>query len=301
VLRGGRTVATLATAETTPRALATLMVGHELTPARGGRAPASGGPLLELSDIRVAASRGGDAVRGVSLVVGAGEIVGVAGVAGNGQRELAEAIAGLRAPTAGTVRVGGVAIRRGDPRAALDAGIAFVPEDRVGTGSAPGLSVASNLVLRSYRQRSLSTGPFLLLDRIRVSALELIGRYRIQVPGPETPARVLSGGNLQKVVIAREFSGSPRVVVAASPTQGLDVGAADTVRSHLRAAAARGVAVLVFSEDLEEILELADRVAVMYEGAIAGEVPASRASIEELGLMMAGGAAHAAAEDPADG
>jgi simple sugar transport system ATP-binding protein len=300
VLRGGRTVATLATAETTPRALATLMVGHELATARGGRAPASGRPMLELADVWAPASRGGDAVRGVSLVVPAGEIVAVAGVAGNGQRELAETIAGLRAPSRGTVRVGGAAVRRGDPRAALDAGIAFVPEDRLATGSAPGLSIAANLALRSYRQPSLSSGPFLLLDRIRLRAVELIGRYRIQAPGPEAQARVLSGGNLQKVVIAREFSGSPRVVVAASPTQGLDVGAAETVRTYLRAAAANGVAVLVFSEDLEEILALADRIAVMYEGVIVGEVPAAGASSEELGLLMAGGAARAAAPSAAD-
>jgi simple sugar transport system ATP-binding protein len=129
-----------------------------------------------------------------------------------------------------------------------------------------------------------------MLGKIRARAVELIQRYRIAAPGPDTLARVLSGGNLQKVVIAREFSGSPRVVIASSPTQGLDVGATETVRSYLLEAAAGGAAVLVFSEDLDEILELADRIAVIYEGTIAGEVPASKADIAELGLMMAGAA-----------
>ena len=129
-------------------------------------------------------------------------------------------------------------------------------------------------MLRSYREPPVSRGPLLMLGRIRERAVELIERYRIAAPGPAAPARVLSGGNLQKVVIAREFSGAPRVVVAASPTQGLDVGATETVRSYLLDAAAGGAAVLVFSEDLDEILELADRIAVIYEGAIVGEMPA---------------------------
>ena len=131
-------------------------------------------------------------------------------------------------------------------------------------------------MLRSYRDPSLSRGPLLVLGRIRERAVRLIERYRIATPGPMLPARQLSGGNLQKVVIAREFSGNPRVVIAASPTQGLDVGATETVRAYLREAAAGGAAVLMFSEDLDEILELADRIDVIYEGAIAGEVPRRR-------------------------
>jgi general nucleoside transport system ATP-binding protein len=289
VLRGGRSVATVATADSTPRSLAALMVGHALEEGKRRLQVVPGGPMLEVDRLWVAGSRGNLAVRGVTLDVRAGEIVAIAGVAGNGQRELAEAITGLRPPTQGTVRVDGKEVRRGDPRAALDAGIAFVPEDRLATGAAPGLSIASNLVLRSYRHPSVSRGPLLLLDRIRKRAVELIDRYRISAPGPSAPARVLSGGNLQKVVIAREFSGSPRVVVAASPTQGLDVGATGTVRTYLRDAADGGAAVLVFSEDLEEILELADRIAVIYEGELVGELAAEGASIEEIGLLMAGG------------
>ena len=160
-------------------------------------------------------------MRGITLDVRAGEIVAIAGVAGNGQRELAETITGMRAPTQGTVRVAGKEVSGPAIHAGRsNAGVAFVPEDRLGTGAAPGLSIASNLVLRSYRDRSVSRGPLLLLDRIRRRAIDLIARYRISAPGPNAAVRVLSGGNLQKVVIAREFSGSPRVVVAASSDAG---------------------------------------------------------------------------------
>jgi simple sugar transport system ATP-binding protein len=201
-------------------------------------------------------------------------------------------VAGIRPPTRGVVRFGGRALRTGDPRAAIAAGIAYVPEDRLGTGLAPSLSIASNLVLKSYREPPASRGPLLRLRRIRERAVELIRRYRIAAPGPAAPARLLSGGNLQKVVLAREFSGRPRLLVAASPTRGLDVGAIETVHAYLRDAAADGVAVLLISEDLDEILALADRIAVMYEGAIVGETPRADADVEEIGLLMAGG------EDP---
>jgi simple sugar transport system ATP-binding protein len=195
----------------------------------------------------------------------------------------------MRAPTSGSVRIGGKPLRGGDPRTAIAAGIAYVPEDRLGTGVSPSLSIASNLVLKSYRGRSASRGPFLRLRRIRENAVEMIRHYRIAAPGPVAPARLLSGGNLQKVVLAREFSSRPRLVVAAAPTRGLDVGAIETVHAYLRDAAAEGVAVLLISEDLDEILLLADRIAVMYEGAIVGETTRAEASVEELGLLMAGG------------
>jgi general nucleoside transport system ATP-binding protein len=289
VLRGGRSIATVPIADATARSLASLMVGREFDGAVRAEPCVPGASVLELVGLRVGGSEGGEAVRGVSLDVRAGEIVAVAGVAGNGQRELAGAIAGIGTPTQGTISVDGVLVRGGDPRASMNAGIAFVPEDRMATGVAPSLSIASNLVLRSYREPSVSRGPLLRLRRIQERAVELIAHYRIAASGPSVQARVLSGGNLQKVVLAREFSGQPRVVVAASPTQGLDVGATETVRAYLRDAAAGGAAVLLFSEDLDESLELADRIAVMYEGAIVGEMPAVGASIEEIGLLMAGG------------
>ena len=219
----------------------------------------------------------------------AGEVVAIAGVAGNGQRELAETIAGLRSPTEGRVCVGGLTIRAGDPRAAIAAGVAYVPEDRLGTGVAPSLSIASNLALKSYRGPVASRGPLLRLGAIRDRAVELIHRHRIAASSPNMQARQLSGGNLQKVVLAREFEGQPRLLVAAAPTRGLDVGAIEAVHVYLREAAGLGVAVLLISEDLDEILALSDRIAVMYEGAILGEFDTSKADVEEIGLLMAGG------------
>jgi general nucleoside transport system ATP-binding protein len=289
VLRDGRSIATVTTADATPRSLAALMVGRELV--GGGKAlPRTPGEVvLQLENVSAESDRGGAALKGVSLSVRAGEIVAVAGVAGNGQRELAETIAGIRPPTGGTLRIGDRALRGGDPRAAIRAGIAYVPEDRLGTGLAPSLSIASNLVLKSYRDPSVSRGPLLRLRRIRERAVELIRRYRIAAPGPTAQTRLLSGGNLQKVVLAREFSGRPRLLVAASPTRGLDIGAIEAVHAYLRDAAADGVAVLMLSEDLDEILGLADRIAVMYEGAVVGETARGDASVEEIGLLMAGG------------
>jgi simple sugar transport system ATP-binding protein len=245
--------------------------------------------MFEVDDLSAEGDRGEEAVKGVSFTVRAGEILAVAGVAGNGQRELAETITGMRPALRGCLRLGGKELRGGDPRAAIRAGIAHVPEDRLGTGVAPGLIVASNVVLKSYRGRDHSRGPFLRRASIRRKAEELIRRYDVRARAT-TVARQLSGGNLQKVVLAREFSGDPKVLVAASPTRGLDVAAIETVHGHLRDAAAGGMAILLISEDLDEILALADRVVVMYEGAIVGEVDPKRATVNEIGLLMAGGA-----------
>jgi len=290
VLRGGKTVATVDTADSTPRSLAALMVGRDVAaPERRERTTEIGEPVLEVRGLGAVGDRGGDALRDVSLTVGAGEIVAIAGVAGNGQRELAETVTGMRRASTGSVVVAGKPLRGGDAREAIRAHVAHVPEDRLHTGVAPSLPIASNVVLKSYRGRTVTRGPMLRLGAIRDLAATLIERYDVRGGGPELPARRLSGGNLQKVVLAREFEGEPRVLVVASPTRGLDVSAIETVHGYLRAAAADGVGVLLISEDLDEILALADRIAVMYEGAIVGEVAAENATVEELGLMMAGG------------
>jgi len=291
VLRGGKSIATVVAAEATPRQLAAMMVGRdvELAARKERAAPPREDIAFEVEGLCVRGDRGEEAVRDLSLTVRSGEIVGVAGVAGNGQRELAEAVTGMRAPTSGTVTVAGRKLKTSDPRSAIAAGVAHVPEDRLGTGVAPSLSIAENSVLKSYRGRTVSSGPFLRWRAIGRHAVDLIHRYAVATPGPHLRARDLSGGNLQKLVLGREFSGQPKVLIAASPTRGLDVGAIETVHSYLREAASDGVAVLLISEDLDEILALADRVLVIYEGRITGAFDPGTATVEEIGLSMAGG------------
>jgi len=265
------------------------MVGREIEIARRKeRKPPSDEVVLSVEGVCAEGDRTGGAVKDVSLEVRSGEIVAVAGVAGNGQRELAETISGIRARSAGTICVGGRELP-GDPRAAIKAGVAYIPEDRLGTGLAPSLSVARNVSLKTYRKPPLSHGPFLALGRMAEHAVSLIRSYSVQASGPHALVRNLSGGNLQKLMLGREFHGDPRVLIASQPTRGLDVGAIETVHAYLRDAADKGLAVLLVSEDLDEILALADRVVVMYEGAIAGEADASTATVEEIGYLMAGG------------
>jgi ABC-type uncharacterized transport system ATPase subunit len=285
VLRNGSLVETVETEDATPQSLTALMVGHELEMVtRTPRSSVREETVLEVADLWADGDRGLPAVKGVSLQIRAGEIVALAGVAGNGQRELAEAITGLRFHTRGEVRLGGKALQNGDPRAAFDTGIRYVPEDRLGTGVSPSLSITWNLALRAYRK--LARGPLLPLRRMRRDAEEAIGHYDIRASSPDMEAANLSGGNLQKLVIAREFSGEVKLLVAASPTRGLDVTAVENVHEHLLQAADGGAAVLLISEDLDEILALNDRVVVMYEGKLT-EVE-DRQSVEEIGLRMAG-------------
>ncbi len=295
ILRAGRLIATVATAGASPESLASLMVGHDVETIRrthAGRGDGSA-PVLEVEGLWVQGDRGRPAVRGASLSVGPGEIVAIAGVSGNGQRELSEAISGLREHTRGSISVAGEALQNGDARSAFEAGVGFIPEDRLGTGVAPSLSIAMNLQLRNYRKRSL--GPFLRLGRMREEAVTAIRDYEIKAPGPEAEADTLSGGNLQKVVLAREFSDRVKVLIAASPTRGLDVAAVQTVHSLLLEAAGKGAGVLLVSEDLDEILALNDRILVMYEGELSGVERGE--SVAAIGLRMAGqkpgaGAAH---------
>ena len=286
VLRGGRAVATVSTADATPRSIASLMVGRDVETVRRRPGQRSGAqPVLAVRDLAAESHRATTRLEGVELEVRSGEVVAIAGVAGNGQRELAEAIAGLRPRTRGSVHVGGVAVRNGDPRSAYRAGLGYVPEDRLGTGVAPNLPIAMNIELKSYREAS--RGPFLRLGRMRERAEEAIRAYEIKAAGPHVEADTLSGGNIQKVVLAREFAGNLKALIAASPTRGLDVSAVETVHRHLCDAADRGVGVLLISEDLDEILALADRILVMYEGRLTPVT--DRDDVDEIGVLMAGG------------
>ena len=290
VLRGGKTVGTVDTKDSSTRDLARLMVGREVVFNRVERTVAADASsvVLSLDSVSALDDRGNTALDDVSLTVGRGEIVGVAGVSGNGQRELAEVIAGMRAGTGGTITVNGETVQTGRVRKSISAGIAHVPEDRLHTGLAPSHSVQDNLVLKSYRSSPISRLTVLVQRMIRSNAEQLVEKYDVKTPSTDTPVRLLSGGNVQKVLLAREFSTDPRVLVAASPTRGLDVGAIESVRARLVEAADRGVGVLLISEDLEEILSLADRVLVMYEGRVVGNVPAETANREMLGLLMGG-------------
>jgi simple sugar transport system ATP-binding protein len=288
VLRAGRLVATRAAAETDPRELARLMVGREVRPPARGVRSTTAGPALELEAITVTGDRGRTAVDRLSLAVGGGEILGLAGVSGNGQRELAEAIYGLRRLREGRVRVAGRDVTDRAPGEMVRHGVARVPEDRIGLGLLMELSLAENLILETYRSPRFRRGPF--LDRAAVAefADRLLAAYRVQAPHRGVAAKTLSGGNLQKLLLARALARDPVVLVVHQPTRGLDIAATEEVHARLLALRDRGVAILLISDDLDEVLALSDRVAVIYEGRLMGIVPADEVRLEEIGLMMAG-------------
>jgi simple sugar transport system ATP-binding protein len=233
--------------------------------------------------------------------VRAGEILGLAGVAGNGQTELAEVLTGLRACRAGRVLAADEEVANRPPRETIRRGIAHVPEDRTGVGSAPNLSVTDNLIMKSYREAPIAKGWAIDARTARRLAEELRDGYGIATPSVDVEARLLSGGNLQRLILAREIEAKPRIMVAVQPTRGLDVGAIEAVHRLLLAQRAAGAATLLISEDLDEILALADRVAVIFEGRIVGLFDASEADVAEIGLLMTGGAVSPHAEPAAPG
>ncbi|HKG92789.1 MAG TPA: ATP-binding cassette domain-containing protein, partial [Gemmatimonadaceae bacterium] len=263
--------------------------------------------LLEVQDLRVASARKANAVDGVSFVIAPGEILGIAGVEGNGQTELIEAIAGLRAPSAGRILLrppgsaGGSAAGGGEPvdvtaatvRERADGGLSHVPEDRHRRGLVLDYSVADNLILG--RQHHFARGAVLDGAKIASHAVERVREFDIRPPDPALPARALSGGNQQKIVVAREMGRDFSVLLAAQPTRGVDVGAIEFIHGRLRAARAAGKAILLISAELAEVLALADRVAVMYNGRFVALLPRAEASEEVLGPYMTGAAGAAGA------
>jgi ABC-type uncharacterized transport system ATPase subunit len=288
VLRGGQVVGTLPMRGVDKGMLARMMVGRDVQfeLRRTPRTP--GAPVLSVEGLTARSDRGTLALRGVSFTVYEGEILGIAGVAGNGQRELVEALTGLRPAAGGTARVGDRDIANRSAREVLDAGVAHIPEDRLRLGVVPGMSVAENLVLRRYRDPPFSRGPILQLGAVRAFAQEMIAAYEIATPGPDAPTRQLSGGNIQRLILGRELSGAPRVIIAAHPTSGLDVSATEQIHTLLLRRRDAGAAILLVSEDLDEILALSDRVAVLFRGEVAGTVPADEATAERIGLLMMG-------------
>jgi simple sugar transport system ATP-binding protein len=294
VLRRGKTIETVPREGATEESLARLMVGREvlLEVEKGPADP--GEPLLRVEDLRVRDERGLEAVRGVSFDVRRREIVGIAGVDGNGQSELIEAITGLRKPESGRIVAAGEDITSDSSRECLDAGVGHIPEDRQRRGLVLDFSLAENIALHDYREEPDSKWGWLYPKRLIARAGRLLKEFDVRGGGPKTPAGSLSGGNQQKVILAREISRNPQILVAAQPTRGLDVGAIEFVHRRLVAERDEGRAILLVSFELDEILSLADRILVLYEGRVVGEYSPD-VSEEELGIAMTGGRREAAA------
>lgn len=288
VMRKGRVVAARRREETSAGELAELMVGRMPEGAAAPEPAEPGGIVLAVEGMTVQADHGGAALRGIRFAVREGEIVGVAGVAGNGQRELAEALTGLREWSGGSMTYRGERMERASIRSRIDKGIAHVPEDRMGAGLAGSLGLVDNLLLKSHR-----TG-----DRFRFGlyrkrlterwADELVRSFDVRTPGLSAPVRQLSGGNQQKLLLAREIDRRPKLLIAVHPAQGLDVGAAAFVHRKLLELRDEAAGVLLISEDLDEVLQLSDRILVLYNGAIIGEARRGEADRERIGRMMAG-------------
>ncbi len=288
VLRDGRTIGTRLTSETTKQDLANWMVGREVGFAPDRGETNIGEVRLSLADVKCGSDRGTPGLRGVSFDLRSGEILGIAGVSGNGQRELAEAITGLRKVTSGNVYLEGQDITNLAPGDITERMLSYIPEERMRDGMIKEFTISENMVLREHHKQPFSKNGFLNLRGIAAHTDKLIQQFHVKTPSRETHAKNLSGGNIQKVVLAREISRNPRVILAAQPTRGLDIGATEYVREQLIEQRNRGAAVMLVSEDLDEILALSDRIAVIYEGQVMDIVPRENATPQKLGLLMAG-------------
>ena len=291
VLRGGETVAaSLGVDELDATRLAELMVGEATAVSvRRSRSVPVGARALEVSHVSVIDIRGVATVNDVSLDVAAGEILGIAGVAGNGQRPLADAIGGLTDIVGGQIRIGSLDVTTLPPKERNLAGLAYVPEDRLGVGLAPRLSVTENAMLRTYA--SLTKGLFIDYKAARVMCEQLIDEYDVKVGQIDAPIAALSGGNLQRLLVGRELTGSPTVLVAAQPTRGLDVQGVAAIQKILVAQSEAGLAILLISEDLEELMALSDRIIVMHEGSVVSEFDPDTSTRTDIGAAMAGATA----------
>jgi simple sugar transport system ATP-binding protein len=288
VLRDGKVVATLPAGIADEHGLACRMVGRDVI-LRVSKGPAHPGDVrLAVRNVSARSDRGLPALRDVSLEVRGGEILGIAGVAGNGQTELEEVIAGLRRATGGAVTICGQEAANHAPAAIGSLGLAHIPSDRYAMGMLRNFSIAENTVLQRVGDAPFTRRGWLRKDTIRQEARELVAAYDVRTPSVENQARTLSGGNAQKMILARELARRPKVLLAAQPTRGLDVSAIEYVHRKLIEQRDSGVAILLISTELDEILTLSDRIAVMYEGQIVGVVDSQAADIHEIGLMMAG-------------
>jgi simple sugar transport system ATP-binding protein len=290
VLRRGQVVTSMATRDTDVASLAQLMVGRDIGPGEKRTGEVEGDVILEVYDLKALSMRGLQAVRGVSFDVRGGEILGLAGVEGNGQRELVETLTGLRIPSGGTIRIGGMPARGWHPRQFLQAGVAVIPEDRRVHGLVEPFTIAENLALGRHWKPPFSRAGLLDLGAMELEARALMEEFNIVPPDPEIQVGTLSGGNQQRVVVAREFAKKPKVLIAVHPTRGLDIAGRQFVHSALLRERSLGAAILLVSSDLEEILDLSDRIAVIFEGRFTGILDRDEASEENLGLLMVGSA-----------
>ena len=290
VLRRGRVVGSLPREEASKARLAELMVGRTVSFERKRQAAQVGDVVLEVEQLEARSSRNLPALRGVSFALHRGEILGIAGVAGNGQSELVEVLAGLRSPEAGSVRLLGQPLPA-HPARLFALGVAHIPEDRIHMGTVPSMSVAENLALRTFDRPPLARGALLNPAAFLAQAEARVREYAIATPSLHTPSRLLSGGNIQKVILARELAGKPQLILAVHPTYGLDIGATEQVHRVLLEKTQQGAAVLLVSEDLEELLSLCDRIGVLYRGRLKGPFAVGSLTREEIGLLMTGGEA----------
>ena len=288
VLRDGQVSGRTTPAESSRESLAMMMVGRPVEFTRTLAEQEPGDPKLEVKNLRVRGDREELAVHDVNIDVRAGEIVGIVGVSGNGQRELAEAIVGLREIESGEIFIDGQPVKTPTPKQVRSMGLAYVPEERMKYGSIGDFTVAENLVMVDYDQPPYARSGLLSLRTIESRSKQLVSDYSIRTPSTETLTRKLSGGNIQKVVIAREFSGDADMLLVAQPTRGIDIGAAEYIHEQLLTQRSQGRAILLISEDLDEVMALSDRLVVMYEGSVMGRVSREDATVEQVGLLMSG-------------
>ncbi len=288
VLRRGKMVGTTTPKEASQGKLAEMMVGREVQLGVDKKPPNIGEPVLKVNDIVVMNDRKQVAVDGISFDIHAGEILGVAGVQGNGQTELVEVLTGLRPLQDGAIHFLDDDISKSAPREITELGVAHVPEDRQRDGLILPFPVSDNLVLNTYYLSPFTQGVIMQQEAIVESAVERIREFDIRTPGPQTPAGSLSGGNQQKLIVAREFSRPIKLLIASQPTRGLDVGSIEFIHGRIIDKRDEGVAVLLVSPELDEILALSDRIAVMYRGKIMDTLPGEKATKEQVGLLMAG-------------